>query len=348
MDFLKTLLAYIALLTTLGVQEGPAPETVPTPTPLPPHITATPEPHQTAAPTATPAPTSAPTPEATANRRYTQLEFGDKNANVRKLQNALIELGYMPAGSADSSYGYQTYNAVKAFQKRNGLSVDGVAGPLTLTCLYENPHVLGATEEATPVPTATPTPSLPPLPTANSSSVGSKPQQEQTQEQPAATQAAAVQTALPPQNALTLLDGAYIINGVNGATLYRETLVDGAPALVRPALWLNASGTPVVALAELVDSMEGWSLMGSSADGIYALNACGYTISIHLKEEGLSILVDGEAVIVPADEVFLQDDTLYVTDLFLNIALKAQTVFDTDEKSLVVFFKDKSVANAQD
>ena len=28
MDFLKTLLAYMALLTTLGVQEGPAPAAV--------------------------------------------------------------------------------------------------------------------------------------------------------------------------------------------------------------------------------------------------------------------------------------------------------------------------------
>ena len=58
MDFLKTLLAYMALLTTLGVQEGPAQDTIPTPTPLPAHVTATPVPNQTAAPTATPSPTA--------------------------------------------------------------------------------------------------------------------------------------------------------------------------------------------------------------------------------------------------------------------------------------------------
>ncbi len=336
MDFLKTLLAYMTLLATLGVQEGPAPETVPTPTPLPAHMTATPEPHQTAAPTATPAPTGAPTPEATANRRYTQLSFGDKNSNVRKLQNELIKLGYMPAGSADSSYGYQTYNAVKAFQRANGLSADGVAGPLTLTCLYENPDVVGVVED-TPVPTATPTPSLPPLPT---------PAPGSSQTAPAAP--AQTANAAPQASGLTLLDGAYIISGNDGSTLYRETLVDGVPALVKPDLWQTADGTPVVSLAQLTDCLEDWTLMGSSADGIYALQACGYTVSIHMKAEGLAVLVDGEAAAIPDDGAFFQGDTLYVTDKFLNVALNARTVFDADEKSLVVFFTDKSVADAQD
>ena len=328
MDFLKTLLAYLTLLTTLGVQEGPAPETIATPTPLPQHVTASPVPFQTAAPTATPAPTNTPGPEITPNRRYTQVEFGNKGANVKKLQNRLIELGYMPKGSADSSYGYQTYNAVKAFQKANGLTVDGVAGPKTLTILYEDPNVV-AVVEATAVPTASPTPSLPPLATPGTSAA-------QAAE---STVSAAV---------LTPMDGAYIISGTDGKTLYYETLVDGQPALVKPDMWLNADGTPVMSLAQLTDSMEGWTLMGSSADGLYALNACGYTVSIHLKADGPAILVDGEAVTVSAEDVFLQNDTLYATDAFLRSALKADTVFDADEKSLVVFFRDKSVAEAQD
>lgn len=331
MDFLKTLLAYMALLTTLGVQEGPAPETIATPTPLPQHITASPVPFQTAAPTATPAPTNTPGPEITPNRRYTQVSFGNSGANVKKLQNRLIELGYMPKGSADSAYGYQTYNAVKAFQKANGLAVDGVAGPKTLTILYEDPNVV-AVVEATVVPTASPTPSLPPLATPGASA-----------EQAAENAAPAVSSA-----ALTPVDGAYIISGTDGKTLYYETLVDGQPALVKPDLWLTASGTPVMSLAQLTDCMEGWTLMGSSADGLYALNACGYTVSIHLKADGLSVLVDGETVVIPAEDVLLQNDTLYVTDSFLRAALKADTVYDADEKSLVVFFKDKSVAEAQD
>lgn len=339
MDFLKTLLAYMTLLTTLGVQEGPAPATVPTPTPLPPSVTATVVPHQTAAPTATPAPSAAPTPAMTANKRYTQIAFGDSGNNVKKLQNALIDLGYMEKGSADGQYGYKTYNAVKAFQKANHLSADGVAGPMTLTCLYENPHVIGVVAP-TEVPTATPTPSLPPLPTPDASYV--------TSATPAAT--APDETVAPAAQAhpLTRLDGAYIISGTDGTTLYREMLVDGVPALVKPELWLDADGNAVMALAQLADCLEGWSLMGSSADGLYALNACGYTVSIHIREDGLSVLVDGEAVVISEAHAFLLDGTLYVTDSFLRSALKAETVFDADENSLVVFFKDKSIANAQD
>ena len=330
MDFLKTLLAYMALLTTLGVQEGPAPADIPTPTPLPAYMTATPEPHQTAAPTATAAPTSAPTPAMTPNKKYTQLQFGDSGNNVKKLQNALIDLGYMEKGSADGKYGYNTYNAVKAFQKANSLSADGVAGPKTLTILYEDPNVVGIVAP-TEVPTATPTPSLPPMLTPDGS----------TATAPAAATSAG-------QVALTPLEDAYIISGLDGKALYRETLLEGLPALVRPDMWLTADATPVMSLAQLVDCLEGWSLMGSSADGLYALSACGYTVSIHFKADETAILVDGEAVTVAEQDVFLQDGMLFVTDGFLRSALKADTVFDADEKSLVVFFKDKSVAQAQD
>jgi len=326
MDFLKTLLAYITLMATLGVQEGPAPQTIPTPTPLPSHITASPVPHQTAVPTATPSPTPDPTPAMTANKRYAKVAFGDSGSNVKKLQNALIALGYMPKGSADSQYGYQTYNAVKAFQKANGLEVDGVAGPITLTYLYENPAVIGVTDP-TEVPTATPTPPLPSLPTMDPS-ITTRP------------------TATPA--ALTKLEGAYVISGSDGKTLYREMLVNGQPALVKTEMWLDAAGTPLVSLQQLVDSFEGWTLMGSSADALYALHACGYTVSIHVLNGVPTVLVDGQAVVVSAADVVFQDGALYVSDAFLRTALNAQTVFDADEKSLVLFLTDKSIANAQD
>lgn len=328
MDFLKSLLVYMTLLSTLGVQEGPAPASVPTPTPLPAHITASPVPHQTEAPTATPAPTKAPAPTITPNTRYQKLSFGSRGSSVKKLQNALIDLGYLPTGAADGAYGYQTVNAVKDFQKANRLTADGVAGPATLTVLYESPDVVGVVEP-TQVPTATPSPTLPPLPT------------------PAGRTAAP--TAVPvPRIGLELLDGAYIISGADGKTLYRETLVDGLPALIKPDLWLTESGAAAMSLAELTDCLEGWSLMGSSADGLYALSACGYTVSIHMRDGVAAILVDGKAVSVSPEDVFLQDGTLYVTDAFLRNVLMAETVFDGDENSLVVFFKDKSVANAQD
>ncbi|MDO4572486.1 MAG: peptidoglycan-binding domain-containing protein [Clostridia bacterium] len=56
---------------------------------------------------------------------------------VTKLQNRLIELGYMAAGSATGTYGNVTVEAVKLFQQYHGLTpVDGLAGAATLSILY--------------------------------------------------------------------------------------------------------------------------------------------------------------------------------------------------------------------
>ncbi len=53
---------------------------------------------------------------------------------VEALQRRLSELGYR-VGSADGRYGGSTSSAVMAFQKVEGLSADGVAGPETLARL---------------------------------------------------------------------------------------------------------------------------------------------------------------------------------------------------------------------
>ena len=49
---------------------------------------------------------------------------------VRKLQELLNKKGF-DCGAADGIFGSKTYAAVVAFQKANGLSADGIAGPLT-------------------------------------------------------------------------------------------------------------------------------------------------------------------------------------------------------------------------
>lgn len=62
------------------------------------------------------------------------LRKGDKGSVVKQLQQDLIALGYskyMQPYGADGSFGAATENAVKAFQKDNKLSVDGIAGPKT-------------------------------------------------------------------------------------------------------------------------------------------------------------------------------------------------------------------------
>ena len=53
-----------------------------------------------------------------------------------RLQQKLIELGYLSAGSNDGDFGSGTEAAVKAFQENNGLKADGIAGKETQTQLY--------------------------------------------------------------------------------------------------------------------------------------------------------------------------------------------------------------------
>ncbi len=66
---------------------------------------------------------------------YTTLRKGDKGTAVKQLQQALKNQGYY-SGSIDSTYGSEVQSAVKAFQKQNGMKVDGVAGPATQIILY--------------------------------------------------------------------------------------------------------------------------------------------------------------------------------------------------------------------
>ncbi len=65
------------------------------------------------------------------------LRPGDKGTEVKEMQYRLKELGYY-AGSRDGVYGASTRTAVMAFQTRNGLTPDGIAGPATLTKLYSS------------------------------------------------------------------------------------------------------------------------------------------------------------------------------------------------------------------
>ena len=62
------------------------------------------------------------------------LEVGSSGANVTKVQNRLIQYGYM-TGSADGKYGEKPRDAVILVQKRNGLTVDGRVGKATAAAL---------------------------------------------------------------------------------------------------------------------------------------------------------------------------------------------------------------------
>ena len=63
------------------------------------------------------------------------LEMGSEGSDVRKLQQALKNLGYL-SGSVDGKFGVATEAAVIAFQKNNNLTADGKAGTATQNKLY--------------------------------------------------------------------------------------------------------------------------------------------------------------------------------------------------------------------
>ena len=112
-----------------------------------------------------PATTATNTPKAT-NTPFTSLKNGSTGAEVKKMQQRLKALGYLK-GSADGDFGDATEAAVKAFQARNGLTVDGKAGTATLNKLYSSTALKATTAPTnTPKPTAKPTATPTPRPTA--------------------------------------------------------------------------------------------------------------------------------------------------------------------------------------
>jgi len=62
------------------------------------------------------------------------LSKGMKGEDVKAVQVRLAALGYYD-GKLDGSYGDATRDAVKLFQARNGMTVDGKVGPRTLAKL---------------------------------------------------------------------------------------------------------------------------------------------------------------------------------------------------------------------
>ncbi len=152
MDLVKTLVLYMVMLVSSATDASP------NITPIPKGaVLTTPTPYVTEAPKHTPPPSSAPTKAPPAVKKYPTLFVGEKGTNVRKLQEKLKELGYLE-DKVDGAYGRNTQEAVKAFQKKHGLEVDGVAGNQTQTMLFENKNVVSP-DQTLPPDIQTPVPS---------------------------------------------------------------------------------------------------------------------------------------------------------------------------------------------
>lgn len=80
-------------------------------------------------------------------QHYMMIE-GSEGRDVKLLQTQLKDLGYLSESDIDRVYGEKTVEAVKAFQKRNGLSVDGKAGEKTLEKLFSDEAKMSKEMEA--------------------------------------------------------------------------------------------------------------------------------------------------------------------------------------------------------
>ena len=61
-------------------------------------------------------------------------KYGSRGSEVRTIQDKLKRWGYY-TGNVDGIYGSLTVSAVKKFQQKNGLTVDGIAGTKTLNAM---------------------------------------------------------------------------------------------------------------------------------------------------------------------------------------------------------------------
>jgi hypothetical protein len=100
----------------------------PTPTPL-------------ATNTLTPTPTYSPTPTPTIPPLTRTLRLASPymtGDDVLMLQQRLLTLGYTEVGTADGIFGPNTDEAVRIFQSRNGLAVDGIVGQTTWNTIFSS------------------------------------------------------------------------------------------------------------------------------------------------------------------------------------------------------------------
>ena len=313
MDFLKALLVYLSLTTAVSLQAAPTPERTPVPTPAPTAIV-TPAPVET--------PNAAAKPTITPNNRYHLLRLGSKGTEVKRLQQRLQELGYLK-GSIDGSYGGQTQSAVVAFQRANGLSHDGVAGPATQTILFESPDVVAnpATRTATPKPTATPDVNgMIPLPE-------------------------------DPMSQWINRYGATVL--LNGTAVQKE---DGT----RPRVWQKNTDY-LLSVNDMASMTEDWQFTAEGVNSC-SLSIAGHQFVIRMREaiaasrgsgdtsycEMYNVWMDNQPVIANQGDVGAERNQWYLSVVVLERALNAEVKYDSDENALIIRYSQNGAGGSND
>ncbi|MBR4080206.1 MAG: peptidoglycan-binding protein [Clostridia bacterium] len=316
MDFLKTLMLYMTMTFAASVQGAPTPAVTPEPTPAPTEVVATMLPDQqtsqdaavTPAPAATKAPDAPARPTISPNPAYKNLRKGDRGDNVKKLQERLIELGYL-TGKADGAYGNQTRKAVLLFQYHNGLTRDGVAGKATQTVLFEDPNVVFNPEFVTPTPVPGPTATVTPAPEATIA----PPPEETPVPAPAAL-----------ENVAVMLDGEALV------CLRQE---DGVTTSAPPRVYQDADGFVYILLNDLCAAVPDWSLSTDDlGDVIFSYRGQEAMIS---EENGVYTATAGDKELELEDgEIRLLQGKLLVRVTFVEKTVHATALYDEDNSTL--------------
>ena len=291
MNYMKILLIYMAAAMSLAVQSTTAPTETPVPTPAP---AAEQRAEETAVPAqdgvataiitetpAAPSETPPPVPEITPNKKYHNLKKGDKGREVKALQERLIELGYLPEGSADGNYGNQTYKAVRNFQYYNGLTRDGIAGKRTQTYLFENPDV-------NPYPKATPTP------TATAETTPAPSEKTTPEEIPEATPAETPTEKPTPEATKTVTEAPATEAPTETPTPAATPTETPAPTPDRtagaPVTSAPVTEAPVEKPTMAVEEIDPNDLHFTEATGSIAYNESGAPLSWMAAEDGVQVL----------------------------------------------------------
>ena len=224
--------------------------------------------------------------------------------------------------------------------------MDGIAGQATQTCLFEDPNVVPYSPPTVP-PTATPTPA-PETPAPSAAPTAEDlPLPDVTDAFP--VDVVTTEAPVYTPDGLTLLPNGSIFlgSGGNGQALTMTVTQDGVGYTRRPSLWVNTVGSPVMSLRELAACIDDWQL-DVSESGVWVLSAAGYTVVIRETDSGLSVMVDGSAIAMESGAVRLDNGEMYISDMFLRTALRATTIYDSDEQSLILFVRNKSVSTSAD
>ena len=398
MDLMRTLLIYMSATLTLAVQSTAAPKVTPVPTQAPHAVvekntTPAPGAEVTAIPPellgsqATPASkyqyTPAPVPEITPNTKaYHNIGMGAKGKEVKKLQERLVALGYLPEGAADGAYGRQSYNAVKKFQYYNGLTADGIAGRKTQTYLFENKDVF-PNPEAAPAVTEAPATPVPEIETpeteapvteapvteapATEAPVTEAPVTEapaaeaQETEAPAeeapakAAASEAPEETAEPEEIVENVDldadvyepivAAIALNEGDGPLEY-VVMEDGVPVLAQPRLSWNGAKIRV-SLDDLCKCVDGWELTDDDV-GTIVLEAAGYTLALYNEDTGCSATVNGTEIPMKEEDFDFVSDGHFIDAEFLANALKGEAVWDQEENTLMLRIRGKDAVESED